>query len=607
MYENLQLKRPITKITINKLIYKINKEEKTAGIIGNYYSKGAIAFIPRSIIYESQEYLVTTICKNAFRGSEISSIQFPSDSELRKIESAVFYDSQIDTIKFPRSLEDLDEEWCDGTYMTRIFVDPRNPFYKNYDDKFIIGKSSKEKENFDVLLFSIRNIQIAEIPDFIEIIAPNAFYECRKLETVNFSENSKLKIIDKHAFYNCIFFCITIPQHVKHIGENAFHYCWRLNAIEIPENSELQTISNRAFYGTKIVHLMIPSNFQKFEDGWCNNTTFLTDICISQYNKNYIFYDNKYIVGKSSPDNENFDVLVFAVRNIGNEIIPSFIKTIGPFAFDGCINFRALQVHPDSNLQKIENFAFEASNIENITIPSNFVEFKKKWCYRVDVLNHVNIMPKNKNFSFFDGNFIIGKSSPENIEFDVLVFAIRSIKKAIIPSFIKTIASNAFSMCHCLKEVIFQNDSQLQFIDECAFHIAKVEQIVLPKKLKIINESAFCLCTRLWRVKFPDDCEIKYINTNAFAHTVIKYIEIPKSITKLPDGVFHSSSLRCISIPPNIIEIDKTAFDFDQAFQIIEFDENSKLKYIATKMFKKCRQTLIMIPQKLKDQIEFVF
>lgn len=54
--------------------------------------------------------------------------------------------------------------------LTKINVSPNNLYFKVYKDKFILGKSRKEQGIFDVLHFCNRDVEIATIPNFIEII-----------------------------------------------------------------------------------------------------------------------------------------------------------------------------------------------------------------------------------------------------------------------------------------------------------------------------------------------------------------------------------------------------------------------------------------------------
>ena len=62
----------------------------------------------------------------------------------------------------------------------------------------------------------------------IRIIQAHAFDQCRKVESVIFTEGSKLTIIDDVAFYNCSMKSIVIPGSVKYIGEFSFVACDKL-------------------------------------------------------------------------------------------------------------------------------------------------------------------------------------------------------------------------------------------------------------------------------------------------------------------------------------------------------------------------------------------
>lgn len=60
--------------------------------------------IPRSFIYESKEYLITSILKGAFEFRSVKTIQFAEDSEIRTIER-----NDIS------GLIELQEGWCIDT------------------------------------------------------------------------------------------------------------------------------------------------------------------------------------------------------------------------------------------------------------------------------------------------------------------------------------------------------------------------------------------------------------------------------------------------------------------------------------------------------------
>ena len=64
-----------------------------------------------------------------------------------------------------------------------------------YEDKYLLSKSDSKSDIFDILLISSRKIEKAVIPSFIKRIADCAFDQCSKLNEVECSSDSQLKII----------------------------------------------------------------------------------------------------------------------------------------------------------------------------------------------------------------------------------------------------------------------------------------------------------------------------------------------------------------------------------------------------------------------------
>ena len=137
----LKMMKINTKVEHSNIIYLLDMEKNTASIIGNNSAKGNI-IIPKSIKYESNEYIIKSISKLAFVSTEIESVEFSSDSEIQTIEGEVFSNSFINKFSIPSSLTELKEEWCFGTSkLVTINVSPENQYYKNYGDNLVIGRS----------------------------------------------------------------------------------------------------------------------------------------------------------------------------------------------------------------------------------------------------------------------------------------------------------------------------------------------------------------------------------------------------------------------------------------------------------------------------------
>ena len=88
----------VKKVKIDKLIFSLNETEKTASLIDNDIQIGDV-FIPPSINYEGQEFIITSINEISLRGGyEIRSIQFPLDSKVQSIQKDAFINSSVELI-----------------------------------------------------------------------------------------------------------------------------------------------------------------------------------------------------------------------------------------------------------------------------------------------------------------------------------------------------------------------------------------------------------------------------------------------------------------------------------------------------------------------------
>ena len=165
---------------------------------------------------------------------------------------------------------------------------------------------------FTIVYTCIENIII---PASVIQICEGSFYYCTSLTQVEIPKESNLQIIENKAFAQTSIKTFMIPIHVRTIGCGTFCDCG-LQQIDFSANSELQIIGTDAFRGSQIESLTIPSSITNLQEGWCSYLEKLIKINIFQSNKNYTLYQDKFILGKSSLEKENFDVLVFSCRNV---------------------------------------------------------------------------------------------------------------------------------------------------------------------------------------------------------------------------------------------------------------------------------------------------
>ena len=81
-------------------------------------------------------------------------------------------------------------------------------------------------------------------------IGDRAFYGCKSLKEVTFSDNSPTATIGVEAFYGSgINTSLKLPKHISSIGHGAFAYCLDLGDVQFFETGDNCTIGDFAFYG----------------------------------------------------------------------------------------------------------------------------------------------------------------------------------------------------------------------------------------------------------------------------------------------------------------------------------------------------------------------
>lgn len=97
------------------------------------------------------------------------------------------------------------------------------------------------------------------IPAKVTQIEMNAFFNCKKLRKVEFSEKSEIERIGRFAFAHSSLESFVIPSAVKKIDEFAFSFCNNLHIIEIEDDSELASLDKKWFGYSIDIIIMVPN------------------------------------------------------------------------------------------------------------------------------------------------------------------------------------------------------------------------------------------------------------------------------------------------------------------------------------------------------------
>ncbi|KAK8864035.1 hypothetical protein M9Y10_011729 [Tritrichomonas musculus] len=168
--------------------------------------------------------------------SDLETIEFTEDTELKVNERNTFKLAGITEIAIPPTVEVIEKGWCMSLSNMSKFTIMPNKNFLNYNGDYILSKSDTESDIFNVLIFARRDIVTAKIPSSVKVIACGSFYDCARLYNVEFNEDSQLEIIEKESFIFCPFEKLSFPYHITQICEMAFVSCRNLKKVHFHES-----------------------------------------------------------------------------------------------------------------------------------------------------------------------------------------------------------------------------------------------------------------------------------------------------------------------------------------------------------------------------------
>ena len=293
---------------------------------------------------------------------------------------------------------------------------------------------------------------------------------------------------------------------------------------------------------------------------------------------------------------------------------------------------------------------YDYANIESLKITGVLND--------VDFLFIYHMMPKLRDLDISDVNITTLPTrvfyNSKNIEnlilsktlstIDTEAFYNSALKSVIVPNGVTTIEKCAFQNCSELKDVTFQEDSQLRTIEGgysygAFYGCTSLTSIEIPASVQTIGEAAFEACVKLATVKFDKESRLETIDSRSFYSCPITTIDIPASVeiigaaafsgcTRLAsvkfesnsqlkaiaggynpsDGAFYGcTSLTSIEIPASVQTIGKAAFQECTKLATVKFDKESRLKTIAPGSFYRCPITTIDIPASVQTIGEAAF
>ena len=273
---------------------------------------------------------MTTLQNRTFNSCEkLKSVTFAPNSQLEKIEDIVFSYCPIECITIPQKVTTIEDSWFISlTKVKKFSISPENTNFSVYNDQIMVGKTDTKSDIFDIFMMSIRNIEKVIVPSYIKRISSSCFADCCSLESIEFSNDSKIESIGSLAFYRCPIRSFVIPSSVVDLGEGILSDCKRLKFVEFQSNSKLCSIRKNAFYNSVFKGIIVPSSvnciyYQAFADckklvsiEFLGDGIFIESFCFERSHSLVVLsfpFANSVSICKS---NCNENLVIFTLSNI---------------------------------------------------------------------------------------------------------------------------------------------------------------------------------------------------------------------------------------------------------------------------------------------------
>jgi len=394
-----------------------------------------------------------------------------------------------------------------------------NPGWLSYNFTELVvahGITSIGEEAF----LNAQSLEKVELASTVEAIFQRAFYDCKKLEAVDFADVSTIATM---AFYGCMSYkAVEIPATVEEIGNYAFgYYC----------NEELDDALAKIDGVTILAKEATTAHKYAEENG-------ISFINLSDYTEffDYLILEDNY-------------VLLTAFRDC-----PYSDEIIIPAEIEG------------HRVRELEDYIFENSDVKSVYIPSTVTNIHTEDFENASELTEI-ICEDGSRYGSVDG--VLYKDNFETL------LKVPEAKTEIneYAQGVKTIADNAFRNSF-VKAI--ELPETVKNLEQNAFNFSKAEKIVIPEAVSVIPQLCFYGCESLKDIVLPES--IVKIEANAFSNcTALENIDLPYGIETIEGAAFHCAGLKSVIIPDSVKNIGNYAFGYYSA-EDIEFVKDEEFE-----------------------------
>lgn len=525
-----------------------------------------------------------------FKATKFTSIELPSRTV--GIGPYAFAYSGLTSIKIPGAVGDDGNEFGISRYAFEYCADLAVVEFEEGAENRVL--------TVDDYAFRLTAITSLTLPSGTVSIGDSAFYDCKKLVTVN------------------------IPNSIKEIAEYAFKGCTLLNSVNFAEGTHLKMLDSSIFAGcTSLIEFKLPksdtasslfgssSAVKKFtlakdallSDGVLVGLTSCEEFVVEEgntsfvaeggvlYNKNkstLIRYpqskaDTSFAVpeGVTQIGDSSTQSAFFGASNLTSVSIPASVRTIGAAAFYNCnaltnIDFLAAKDGNNFDLSIGED-AFGYSGLTSIVIPA-----------RVAAVGGLSRGTFRNNTSLTSVTFEKG-SKIAVIPAELFNYC-TALKSIHLPATVTEIGLNAFIYCKSLAAVTIEEGGEILKIGNTAFKGTKLSvtninaliknvteiseyayqettstvdedgTLVIPEGITTIGREAFRKANGIKKIQFPSS--LVSIESYAFSEcSNLTEVVIPDGVISIGDSAFRGcASLKKVVVPSSVVDLGNYAF-----------------------------------------------
>jgi len=368
-------------------------------------------------------------------------------------------------------------------------------------------------------------------------IGYHAFLNASGLEKITFNRNSQMKHIRVSVFENATALnSINIPVGVREIEAYAFLNTPMLREITFERNSQIARIDATAFSRSGLTLVVIGEtalNRLNVERRALNMQPL-------RFGENNDFYGkaNVKIVSRT----QETDMLRLITRNPGYAPPPPpiFYPPPKPSFFSSITQAIGLSKPPPMILAPLIS---EPPPKIRKPLPKHVTEYANSFIMPEVVHKSGNTLSPTEfaraySRRAYSRDIWVASGSPKNvilaegwtsIERDTFDYT-TSLETIRIPASVRTIENKAFRDSYDLREVTFEEGSQLEVIGGMAFsNASSLTTIRIPASVKQIDMKAFSYTTMLREITFEPNSQIADIHYIAFKGSGLKIVNIGES------------------------------------------------------------------------------